>query len=132
MKNYFTGFHLYEGTLVREGKPLTIYGVDETLIGASCIIHEHSPKESDLVGVRRADEKTVIVPKDRTSSYKLFTADVSGEYSGLSVYIVGGSLTIVARLLEEYCNSYYHVTKLSEITPIEMYVSTHNLENEDD
>lgn len=134
MKNYFTSFHIYEVNAFCQKEDFFAYAVDSSIIGALCIAHENIDKKYEITKIKRAENNpTVIMPVKRISSnYKMFHAELQGEWNGQTLYIIAGSFTVAAVLLDEYCGGYYRVEKFSEVNANHLYVSPHNPEKLED
>lgn len=127
-KIYVSDFNLYVVETTSKNGIEECYAADNSIIGATVIVHEKITPEKEITSIRKVDTNTVIAPRVRIEEdHKIFLANLEMEYTGKNVYVIASSLLVAAALLESYCESYYRVTNIKELASKKVFLPPEHL-----
>ena len=118
-----TTFKLFEADTISEKIERKVYAVATSLLKATELVEKNLPSNYIFIAIRTLETSHVLVPKERSETYKLFEAEIKGEYAGHKAVIVAETASIAIALLEEWAGQGYTISKFRDIGAWEVYVT---------
>jgi hypothetical protein len=114
--NYFTGYKLYEGTVINEKVESNVYVLANNLGEAAALFdNKYAGDSYRVIGIKIATDEIVCVTVENVLYYKIFHAHLESEWTGRDIYIVAENLSEAAVIAEEWGGVGYRVEKLGEL-----------------